>query len=174
MTSMLRAVSSMVVGIAALVSGAVSPVHGQQGWLGHGHHSRQRCPQCACEFCELEVKKDKIEKTCFKVETKTICIPPVWLPWQKCPPTAAATRKVCELVEDSYECPTCKYTWKLVEPCAPADGAKNESAATPPWLPPPGVASQFAPRPISPDQANPQLAPFVPPIVSSAYYDPGQ
>lgn len=77
----------------------------------------QCCPQCSCEFCTLDVKQTEESKECFKVEQKTICIPPVRLPWMKCdPPVTAKTRVVNVLKTDSYKCPTCEYTWKVCEP----------------------------------------------------------
>ena len=81
-----------------------------------------------------EVKEEKESRTCFKIECKTICIPPVRLPWQACPPMTATTRKVRVLVEDSYECPKCKYTWKVVEPskAEPAEAPSGGAATTRP------------------------------------------
>ena len=71
------------------------------------------CPQCACQTCYLEVDQSKVKKTCFKVEQKVICIPPIRFPWQDCPPTTARTRTVNVLKTHSYECPSCSYKWTL-------------------------------------------------------------
>ncbi len=75
------------------------------------------CPQCACEVCKLEVDNSKIKKTCFQVEQKTICVPPVRLPWKKdCPPVTSKTKTVNVLKTHSYECPNCTYKWTLQKP----------------------------------------------------------
>ena len=94
------------------------------------------CPQCACEICNLEVDQGKVKKTCFKVEQKTICIPPVRRPWQRdCPPTTSRTKTIKVLKKHSYECPSCTYKWtvqKCETPTAAASGAStaNEIATT--------------------------------------------
>jgi hypothetical protein len=42
-----------------------------------------RCPRCH-GTCELSVSKDEVKKSCWDVECKTICVPRITFPWQKC------------------------------------------------------------------------------------------
>ena len=75
------------------------------------------CPQCDCQFCELDVKKGEVEKTCFKVEQKEVCVPAVRLPWKKCcPPKRSKVRTVNTLKKHKYKCPKCEYKWSVHEP----------------------------------------------------------
>jgi hypothetical protein len=41
------------------------------------------CPRCH-GTCELSVSKEEVKKSCWDVECKTICIPRITFPWQKC------------------------------------------------------------------------------------------
>jgi hypothetical protein len=41
------------------------------------------CPRCQ-GTCELSVSKEEVKKHCWDVECKTICIPRITFPWQKC------------------------------------------------------------------------------------------
>lgn len=76
-----------------------------------------QCPQCDGEMCKLELDNSKVKKTCFKVEQKAVCIPPVRMPWMKCcPPGTSKTRTINVLKTHKYECPNCSYKWSLQEP----------------------------------------------------------
>jgi len=87
------------------------------------------CPVCD-HVCKLDVEETEVKRTCFKIETKVVCIPRVVFPWQKakkaacascdscdgrgcqvCVHNGARVRKVCVAKPDSYKCPACKYTW---------------------------------------------------------------
>jgi len=83
------------------------------------------CPKC-CHQCQLKVEKVDEEKSCFNVESKTICIPRVVFPWQSkknkcdsccgkgcsvCVHNGAKVRCVNVLKVEKYKCPKCKYTW---------------------------------------------------------------
>ena len=87
------------------------------------------CPVCD-HVCKLDAEQVEEEKSCFKVESKVICIPRVVFPWQKAKKAACAScdacdgagctncvhngarlRKVCVLKTEKYKCPACKYTW---------------------------------------------------------------
>lgn len=87
------------------------------------------CPVCD-HVCNLDAEQIEEEKTCFKVESKAICIPRVVFPWQRskkaacascdacdgqgctaCVHNGARVRKVCVLKTEKYKCPACKYTW---------------------------------------------------------------
>lgn len=123
---------------------------------------RQRCPQCDCDSCILELKTVKVKKTCFKVEQKVVCIPGVRLPWQKCcPPGSSKSRTVTVLKKHKYECKKCSYQWstpKMVYPGAqitkPAEQYSDSVASPVPAYthPPqglvfPGPAASPAPLP---------------------------
>lgn len=89
-----------------------------------------QCPSCADEICKLELDQSKVKKTCFKVEQKPICVPPVRFPWMKsCPPGTSKTKLVKVLSTHSFECPNCAYKWKLQE-CEPLQEATPTPAAT--------------------------------------------
>lgn len=73
------------------------------------------CPSCSYK-CKFEAKQGEVEKHCFNVEEKVICIPKVVFPWQKscCDPCAnngACIKKVKVLKKKAYTCPACKYSW---------------------------------------------------------------
>ncbi|WP_143544127.1 hypothetical protein [Rhodopirellula sp. MGV] len=91
------------------------------------------CPVCD-HCCELKAEQVDVEKTCFKVESKLICIPRVVFPWQKskqaacaacdscdgqgctnCVHNGARVRKVCVLKTEKYTCPACEYSWTPVK-----------------------------------------------------------
>ena len=122
----------------ALSSFQVQPV--QAGGCLHGKHHKFCCPKCDCDCssCSLEAEVVDVEKKCYEVECKTICIPKVVFPWQKkkhaschscdscngrgctnCVHNGARVRKVKVLKTKKYECPECKYTWTPDEnsPC---------------------------------------------------------
>ena len=84
-----------------------------------------KCPSCDCA---LEAKMVDVEKSCFEVETKTICIPKVVFPWQRkkacgscdscdgqgcntCINNGATTRCIRVIKKKKYTCPECKYSW---------------------------------------------------------------
>lgn len=87
------------------------------------------CPVCDHK-CNLDVEEIEVEKKCFEIETKAICIPRVVFPWQKakkakcaacdscdgrgctaCVHNGARVRKICVAKSKKYKCPACKYTW---------------------------------------------------------------
>ena len=118
-----------LVAAALLVGGAGLPAASAQilPLPGSGGLCR-RCPSCGGECCELSITQEKEERTCFKVEEKTICVPQIQLPWCCGRVRPTYTRKIRVLVEESYECPVCHYEWKVVSPSAtdttnPAAGA---------------------------------------------------
>ena len=88
-----------------------------------------QCPSCDEDICRLELDKSDVEKSCFKVKQKTICIPPVRFPWQKCcPPGTSKTRIVNQLSVHKYECPSCSYQWKVEEAKVAAPPACQQAA----------------------------------------------
>jgi len=85
----------------------------------------KKCPSCDCS---LEAKMVDVEKSCFEVETKTICIPRVVFPWQRkkacgscdscdgsgcnsCVNNGAKTRCIRVIKKKKYTCPECRYSW---------------------------------------------------------------
>ena len=99
-----------------------------------------QCPSCENEICKLELEKGKEKKTCFKVEQKSICIPPVRFPWQKCcPPGTSKTKLVNVLSKHSYECPSCSYKWTLQKPAELPTPAEKKAAASQPTTPMPPI-----------------------------------
>ncbi|QEG23716.1 hypothetical protein [Mariniblastus fucicola] len=99
--------------------------------------SKTVCPQCDCDFCDLKVEKSTEKKECYEVKQEEICIPPVRLPWKKsCPPTKAKVRVVNVLGSKTYECPTCKYEWKVYEPEVPGGSSDSGSSEQEPVVAP--------------------------------------
>ena len=87
------------------------------------------CPQCNSDQCELKTEKGESKKSCFKVEQKEVCIPAVTLPWKKhCPKTTSKMRVVNVLKKHSYKCPSCEYSWEVMEPEAASEPVMTESA----------------------------------------------
>ena len=100
---------------------------GDQGYHGKdGGCSRSRafCPHCG-DACYPTVTKGTETKTCWNVETKSICIPRIRFPWEKAccdkgcgkdgcvPPKCGRTKCVNVLMKHEYECSTCKYSWDV-------------------------------------------------------------
>jgi hypothetical protein len=106
------------------------------------------CPECK-HCCQLDAEIGDVEKKCFEVETKVICIPRVVFPWQvgkhcfpfckknecsscdacngrgcsNCVHNGAKTRKIKILKSRKYQCPQCEYAWSTVEkPCGSSCG----------------------------------------------------
>ena len=83
----------------------------------------QKCQTCKpaptapCQYCTLESKKVKEDKTRFQVEQKEVCVPAVRLPWMKCnPPKRSRVRTVNVLKKEKYKGETCEYKWSVHEP----------------------------------------------------------
>lgn len=95
-----------------------APVYSQSTTCGcNSCRKKVPSPQSDCQYCELDVKKGEVEKTCFKTEQKEVCIPAVRLPWKKCcPPKRSKVRTVNVLKKHKYKCPKCEYKWSVNEP----------------------------------------------------------
>ncbi len=94
----------------------------------------QPTPQCECQYCELKTKKVEVDKTCFKVEQKEVCVPAVRLPWKKCcPPKKSRVRTVNVLKTDKYKGEECEYKWSVHEPeeCQEPEAAEPVMAYEP-------------------------------------------
>ena len=114
------------------------------------------CPSCESCCCVLKSEPTEIDKHCWEVECKKICVPNVVFPWQK--PRKSRCRTGCAdgcasgccdsvccddcncnngacvitvkvLKKHKYKCPSCKYTWTPV--CCPTgcgDGCCDSGA----------------------------------------------
>ena len=88
----------------------------------------RKCPKCENDVCRLIAECVPEEQTCFSVEQKLVCVPPVSLPWRqcdyqcqdscesKCRKKCAKTKMVKVLKSETYECNVCKYSWRVIEP----------------------------------------------------------
>lgn len=107
------------------------------------------CPKCEGS-CTLKSEKVDVEKKCFEVESKTICIPRVVFPWQtskkksgcsscdlcdgvgcnSCVHNGATTRTIRVLKTKKYKCPECKYTWSADKPSSCDSGCSETGCAS--------------------------------------------
>ena len=104
-----------------------------------------RCKMCPNCDCSREAKMVDVEKSCFEVETKTICIPRVVFPWQRkkagescdscdgngcnsCVNNGAKMRCIRVIKKKKYTCPECKYSW-TPNTTGACDGACDEGCA---------------------------------------------
>ena len=69
--------------VATLLSAAPAPILAGDGPGMAGRNCDVHCPRCQ-GTCELSVSKEEVKKHCWDVECKTICIPRITFPWQKC------------------------------------------------------------------------------------------
>ena len=141
-----------VVSMAPLV-GAACQSCGQAACSGCDHSGIVGCTTCDAG-CTLEIKQEKEKKTCFQVETKTICIPSVQLPFGICcKPMFARSKTIKVLKTKSYEVPVTKYIWSKADTgCTqPACVTCAEGVAVEPAV---SAALQEAPMP----QPMPQVS----------------
>ena len=132
LTQIIRA-AMVLVAVACLIP-LPSAVAGHGKWFDQT--GATCCPVCD-HVCKLEAEAIEVEKPCFEVETKAVCIPRVVFPWQTarkaacascdscsgrgctaCVHNGARVRKVCVLKPKTYTCPACEYTWTAEKrPC---------------------------------------------------------
>lgn len=84
------------------------------------------CQEVCCPECQLKVDQVDIDKHCWKVECKKICVPRFVFPWQKscCDPCAnngACTKEVLVLKKHKYKCKGCEYSWTPTDPTCDCD-----------------------------------------------------
>ncbi len=139
------------------------------------------CPECG-HCCKLDAEEVDVEKSCFDVECKTICIPRVVFPWQKkkarsacdacdgcdgrgctaCVHNGAKTRTIKVLTTKKYKCPECKYTWSA-EKKGCVTGCCDESCDTgcdaTPYSTGPMIYRELDAPGIAPMQAKPEELP---------------
>lgn len=110
---------------------------------GRGNRCRpkcRKCPKCENDLCQLHAECVNEQRLGFEVEQRIVCIPEISLPWRKCQQPCngdccSRCRKLCGkskvvkvLIPRVYECPTCKYSWRVFEPELPT-GTTGEDAA---------------------------------------------
>ena len=127
----------------AIIATTAMSFHPVQAACGTGSAC---CPKCKTS-CSLKAEKVDVEKSCFEVESKTICIPRVVFPWQMpkkksncsscdgygcstCVNNGATARTVRILKTKKYKCPECKYTWSAKEPCCSGGCASGGCASS--------------------------------------------
>lgn len=136
---------------------------------GHLGGLRHRCPRCRADgVCVLSSKDAKEEKTCYRVESKTICIPAIRLPWQKCDTKCGRAITVQVLKKEKYECPTCEYEWTVVQPpCDPSQPMLATNRGDTPVMPQGQVYQWQTPTEDQRPQAEqPIQRSSIPPIVT--------
>ncbi len=114
-------------------------------------HPKIKCPNC-CKTCVGLPERVKIEKECWEVECKEICIPQITFPWEKCcaAPRCGKVISVKTLKRHQYECEGCgyKWSWDKTPCCGAGNCGTNCSQALPPVqepvLPPPPIAEPTA------------------------------
>ncbi|TWU55070.1 hypothetical protein [Rubripirellula reticaptiva] len=131
---LLGATAATVVAVIALIATQTPASAGLPMGLLDQTGCSKRCPACD-HICKFDAKEVEVEKSCFEVESKVICIPRVVFPWQKkdkcgscnscdgtgcssCVNNGARTRRVCVLKTKKYKCPECEYSWSAEKaPC---------------------------------------------------------
>lgn len=91
------------------------------------------CPSCDC-VCELKAETVDVDKHCWKIDCKTICVPRFVFPWKKscCDPCAhngAWTREINVLKKHKYTCPDCKYSWSPKDDTCDSDKCCNSCSS---------------------------------------------
>jgi hypothetical protein len=119
----------------------VTLAHAQliSGHWGHGpgclrcagnHQQACTCGTASCEVCNLKAETVKVKEKCFKVENKSICVPPITLPW--CGKIGCArVLKVRTLASETEEVEKCEYSWEVKDLCKPAEDSKSAAWTDP-------------------------------------------
>jgi hypothetical protein len=121
----------MIAALPSLTLGTEIPHPVRPAGLPHRHRpcaDCNRCPQCSCT---LTIEKEKLTRTCYKIECKPICIPRVTFPWEKrCAPKCARVKmvRVFEPVEKELQCERCLYKWTPECPELPSEASGSESS----------------------------------------------
>lgn len=91
------------------------------------------CESQGCKSCRLHVETLKVKKSCFYVECKEICIPPVRFPWQKCCELKCGKVKTVRVLKKhDYTCEKCGYKWTVDDLCGACTTGKCETTAPKP------------------------------------------
>ncbi|MGN6548084.1 MAG: hypothetical protein ACTHK7_23820 [Aureliella sp.] len=104
--------------ITLALAAAIAPcIGGQQAAAEHLTDRKCQCPECTKVCCPEKVTK-KEKESCWEVECKEVCIPPVRFPWMKCwPLSCGRIRVVNVLKKEETEVEKCEVKWKVVDSC---------------------------------------------------------
>jgi hypothetical protein len=78
------------------------------------------CPECGATTCSPVCVPITEKHHCYEVQCKTICIPKISCPWEKCcTPKCGRVKTVKVLKKVDYKCEKCGCKWELncVECC---------------------------------------------------------
>lgn len=125
----------------------------------HPPNARQPCDTGSCGSklltCRPTHEEEDVEKSCYDVECRHICIPPIRFPWEKCcEPKCAKIKAVHVLTKRTWDCKKCVTNWNVDElgclpgPCdAPAcERADQAPVVSPPPPPAPPASNAQAER----------------------------
>lgn len=91
------------------------------------------CPDCGKKVCIATPEEITVDRHCYKVECKEICIPKYQLPWKKCcKPQCGRARTINVLKKVDYECKACGCKWEavcVVPTCGGASACDCQSTA---------------------------------------------
>ena len=94
------------------------------------------CPDCNQKVCTATPKETTIDRHCYEVECKEICIPTPRFPWGKTKkrcqgPRCGRTRMIRVMKKVNFECKSCGCTWEItsVSGCDSADDGCDSPAA---------------------------------------------
>ena len=76
------------------------------------------CPDCNKKVCVATPEETTVDRHCYEVKCKEICIPKFQLPWAKtncCRPKCGRVRTIHVLIKVDYECKACGCTWEIVD-----------------------------------------------------------
>lgn len=120
------------------------------------------CPCCGSDgACVLKVEPGVEKETCYEVECKEVCIPPVRFPWESCrAPKCGRVRVVARLKEEKREKEVCKYEWLAMcprcgRPVAKEAAKKTDTAIPPAPAKPKSAARSGADQGVTPPSAPP-------------------
>ncbi len=90
------------------------------GWLkggGCGEPGAESCAPVTCVGCKPEYVKEKYTKSCYKADTKKVCIPAIKFPWMKCGEFGCPKVKcVSVFKKEEIECERYVVKWSLDDP----------------------------------------------------------
>ena len=95
-----------------------------------------QCPQCGEKVCKVRWEPTTVDKHCYEVECKDVCIPRFRWPWQMCcDPKCGRVKTVNVMKKVDYTCKSCGCVWEVTcvgKGCGGAHGcAKRSCGKTP-------------------------------------------
>lgn len=83
----------------------------------HFSDRKCQCPECT-KICCPEKVTEKQKESCWEVECKEVCIPPVRFPWMKCWPLSCGRVRVVNILKkEETEVEKCEIKWKVKDCC---------------------------------------------------------